>query len=82
MDRNGTFGLIEKYAVIAYTEPPQSLELAAEGFDSAFPRLGITVDRFQNPQRGWLVDQANLTRNIRLKTDSLHMDLRAYSLRI
>jgi hypothetical protein len=44
VDRNGAFGLIEEDAVIADTKPVQSLELATERFNLAFPRLGISVD--------------------------------------
>jgi hypothetical protein len=72
VDRYRILDFVEQYAVIADAKPTQPSELTAERLDVAFSELGVPVDRYQNLSSGWLIDSADLSRDIRLKANLLH----------
>jgi hypothetical protein len=69
VDGDGVAGLVEEDAVIADAEPEESVERAAEWFDSALAAFGVVVDGFQTVQCGLLLDGADFFLDVGLKAD-------------
>jgi len=64
MDCDCVFGFIEQYTMITDSEPKESLELVVEWFDPTCASLGVTINRFENVQCGFLFDRTDLVRDV------------------
>ena len=72
MHGDGIVSLVEEYAVVAHTEPEQSIEFAAERLHVAFACLRVTVQALEDVQRGSALYRADFRRNVWTKAERLH----------